>query len=289
TMSSPDRLHDTTPRGGPVRDGRENPVYRLEIGSAEDLLALHRWRPESGEPQPAGVHIIDRLASDHPYNVVARDVALEHMGRNVWVISWDADDKPYHVSRALAIPDSEIDRDPEIALRQGRALLNSLLLVEMRRLPVAQSNKQPGSTENGPESTVDESASTTDEPESTSDKLISIHNVFDADLSAAVTRHSPPAPSHVDTTTAGSDLDSSTADEPAHRQPASGASESGQGRALSDGSRLNPTYTFETFRIGSYNRFAHAAAVAVAESPARAYNPLFVYGGSGLDKTHLLH
>ena len=53
--------------------------------------------------------------------------------------------------------------------------------------------------------------------------------------------------------------------------------------------RLNPKYTFETFVIGSSNRFAHAAAVAVAEAPAKAYNPLFVYGDSGLGRTHLLH
>jgi chromosomal replication initiator protein len=56
-----------------------------------------------------------------------------------------------------------------------------------------------------------------------------------------------------------------------------------------DGNRLNPKYTFETFVIGSSNRFAHAASVAVAESPAKAYNPLFIYGSSGLGKTHLLH
>ncbi|PYC68895.1 chromosomal replication initiator protein DnaA [Micromonospora arborensis] len=55
------------------------------------------------------------------------------------------------------------------------------------------------------------------------------------------------------------------------------------------GNRLNPKYMFETFVIGSSNRFAHAASVAVAESPAKAYNPLFIYGHSGLGKTHLLH
>lgn len=71
----------------------------------------------------------------------------------------------------------------------------------------------------------------------------------------------------------------SVADEPAAERRGGSALET----------RLNPKYTFETFVIGSSNRFPHAAAVAVAEAPGKAYNPLLVYGESGLGKTHLLH
>lgn len=99
-----------------------------------------------------------------------------------------------------------------------------------------------------------------------------------------------PAPELTDASTS-QEVDMSTiAEEVAPPPPApvaSIATDARPGTALE--TRLNPKYTFETFVIGSSNRFPHAAAVAVAEAPGKAYNPLLVYGDSGLGKTHLLH
>jgi chromosomal replication initiator protein len=90
----------------------------------------------------------------------------------------------------------------------------------------------------------------------------------------------------------GREIDKSTSDLEAPERPLSEptlADAPAVARPNALETRLNPKYTFETFVIGSSNRFPHAAAVAVAEAPGKAYNPLLVYGDSGLGKTHLLH
>ena len=96
-------------------------------------------------------------------------------------------------------------------------------------------------------------------------------------------------PQHVDSAVPAQPISSPAETEDISSQTAATHTAVSSDSGWDSSARLNPNYTFDTFVIGQSNRFAHAAAFAVSESPAQAYNPLFIYGDSGLGKTHLLH
>jgi chromosomal replication initiator protein len=139
----------------------------------------------------------------------------------------------------------------------GSLVEQTLVMAPLSAMDINNTEKPPGKGDNG---TAD---SDNDEVDEEGDALATVHEIWPGPQYQQQPRPSlPPLPGQPFTA-------------PAQPQTSK--------------TRLNEKYTFDTFVIGASNRFAHAAAVAVAEAPARAYNPLFIWGESGLGKTHLLH
>src|SRR5262245_7352694 len=138
------------------------------------------------------------------------------------------------------------------------SLVEQTIVMKPIGLDVSNKEKPPNGTDNGAQD------SDNDEVDEEGDALATVHEIWPGPQPQQPPLPPPPPPMAGQPFTA-----------PAQPQTSK--------------TRLNEKYTFDTFVIGASNRFAHAAAVAVAEAPARAYNPLFIWGESGLGKTHLLH
>jgi chromosomal replication initiator protein DnaA len=345
-----------SPLGARVDPGVPPRLFYLEIGSEADLIALHGPIGAGGAGRAEAVEIVSGWDSDEPYDVIAREVASERAGENVWVLLWTDTAGRGKARSILAIAESE-RYDHERAMRRASDLLVSLRRADASAEPMSHARAEPVSAR--PASMP---VAAQDEPSLDMDvvalgelwravigdldevafhrravlrstllraivddtALVGVPDAFTADivesalrpaLTEALTRRigrsvqlavsilrpsdstssadrsrlrdeyavnpisdrsSPTGQSTRETSPSGADLDQH-----------GGAN--GRTAASSDFLRLDPNLTFETFVVNASNRFAHAASFAVAEAPGKAYNPLFVYGGSGLGKTHLLH